>query len=329
MLLANSKQESIYTYQRTIWVGIKTHIIVTCVTHGDFKIRPDNHLQGFGCDRCNKEKKLKDASEENKKKWILKAEAIFDTPYLYDRVNYNIGREKVDIGCPVHGYFTVRAEDHVRGIGCPCCKKENKWENKLEENTKKWIQKAEKEWGTTYKYDRVLYGGVNTNVDIGCPTHGYFKQRPDTHIAGHGCPNCINKTEGIILLALENVFERVVPQYSTNQARNHKGNLVKYDFLLPDFNCCCECDGRQHFEDNKRFKSSYIEQQNNDLNKQEIANSFFVSMVRFNQEDVYNNRFNVVNILKEIKQIFESNSKIVMNIYVEVNKLYDSYILGK
>lgn len=33
-----------YTYENTLYVACKTDITITCITHGDFSIKPTNHL---------------------------------------------------------------------------------------------------------------------------------------------------------------------------------------------------------------------------------------------------------------------------------------------
>lgn len=41
-----------YDYSKTVYQGIKQKIIVICPTHGEFLIRPDQHLEGYGCHEC-------------------------------------------------------------------------------------------------------------------------------------------------------------------------------------------------------------------------------------------------------------------------------------
>lgn len=41
-----------------------------------------------------------------------------------------------------------------------------------------------------YDYSNSIYGGMRRKIDILCKEHGVFKQAPDVHIKGHGCPSC-------------------------------------------------------------------------------------------------------------------------------------------
>ena len=44
-----------------------------------------------------------------------------------------------------------------------------------------------------YDYSQVVYVNMHTPVIIGCPIHGDFKQRPNSHMQGAGCPYCAGK----------------------------------------------------------------------------------------------------------------------------------------
>lgn len=54
-----------------------------------------------------------------------------------------------------------------------------------------FITAAKKVHGGKYNYDRVKYESARTLVDIICPEHGVFRQRPYNHVGlGQGCPEC-------------------------------------------------------------------------------------------------------------------------------------------
>jgi hypothetical protein len=50
--LAQSIHNNKYLYTKTKYVQSHEHIIITCVSHGDFLLMPTTHLQGVGCGRC-------------------------------------------------------------------------------------------------------------------------------------------------------------------------------------------------------------------------------------------------------------------------------------
>lgn len=42
-----------YSYDKVEYKNIRIKITVTCPTHGDFRIRPDQHMDGYGCRECS------------------------------------------------------------------------------------------------------------------------------------------------------------------------------------------------------------------------------------------------------------------------------------
>lgn len=55
-----------------------------------------------------------------------------------------------------------------------------------------FVTRAREVHGETYDYSRSLYGfaGAQRPVPIRCAEHGFFRQEPSRHLAGHGCPKC-------------------------------------------------------------------------------------------------------------------------------------------
>lgn len=46
---------------------------------------------------------------------------VHNSKYNYDNTIYGTAKQKVRIVCPEHGEFTQRAQDHLKGAGCPKC----------------------------------------------------------------------------------------------------------------------------------------------------------------------------------------------------------------
>ncbi len=63
-------------------------------------------------------------------------------------------------------------------------------------NKEKFIAKALETHGIRYNYDQVVYINTKTKVLIGCPIHGYFYQKPNSHLQGQGCPKCAAEKRG-------------------------------------------------------------------------------------------------------------------------------------
>jgi len=56
--------------------------------------------------------------------------------------------------------------------------------------TQQFIEKSIEIHGPFYDYTKVNYINSNQEVEIGCPKHGTFFQKPICHTIGHGCPEC-------------------------------------------------------------------------------------------------------------------------------------------
>lgn len=53
-----------------------------------------------------------------------------------------------------------------------------------------FVERARAVHGDMYDYSRVVMRGMRNPVEIICPEHGPFMQRPGDHVRGQGCPKC-------------------------------------------------------------------------------------------------------------------------------------------
>ena len=53
-----------------------------------------------------------------------------------------------------------------------------------------FIKAAKSKHGDKYNYDKVIYRNNKEYIEIICPIHGSFYQRPDSHLHGKGCAFC-------------------------------------------------------------------------------------------------------------------------------------------
>ena len=132
-------------------------------------------------------------------------------------------------------------------ITTPCSVLGNKkpiLQNKVH-NTDTFIEKANVVHNGKYTYWHTDYKSACDKVIITCPIHGDFKQQPNNHLSGQGCPYCKNsKLENEIKNILnENNFNFVEKQHFNWLGKQH------LDFYLPDYNIAIECQGEQHFSD--------------------------------------------------------------------------------
>jgi len=88
-----------------------------------------------------------------------------------------------------------------------------------------FTKKAKLVHGKKYDYSNVFYVSAKIKVNIICPIHGEFQQRPDTHLSGSGCPKCGSITKSRKKLHTNKTFIT-----KANYIHNSKYNysLVKY-----------------------------------------------------------------------------------------------------
>ncbi len=247
---AVAKHGNKYDYSKVKYVGTSTPVCIICPEHGEFWQRPNNHLNGRGCNKCG----LKLRGEKRRRSYedfIEKAKKVHGDKYDYSEVNYTTCKDKVTIICPEHGEFLITPDNHLQGQGCPVCRY-IKSASAIRKNLNDVIDDFKRVHGDKYDYSRVTYKNNKTKVRIICPEHGEFWQTPDNHIKGKGCPHCSqSKLESSTRdFLVENGIE-FVEQKGFDWLRYK--NPMKLDFYLPEYNVAIECQGIQHFESFKHF----------------------------------------------------------------------------
>lgn len=119
-----------YIFDKTIYgKNNKEKVCVTCKVHGDFMVRPNDLLSGYGCKKCANEE-TGNRCRKSVEKFITCAKQVHDGKYGYSKIEYVSNKEKVCIICPIHGEFWQTPNAHLMGHGCPFCN-ESKLEKKV------------------------------------------------------------------------------------------------------------------------------------------------------------------------------------------------------
>ena len=148
--------------------------------------------------------------------------------------------------CPEHGEFEQLPKHHLNGvIGCYGCR---------EITNEVYINKANMVHNNLYDYSKINYINNSTKIIIGCKKygHGDFKQTPQNHLSGRGCPRCQNSSG-------EMTINKILTDNNINFETQKKFDdcikekKLSFDFYLPDYQMCIEYDGKQHYEPVKWF----------------------------------------------------------------------------
>lgn len=227
-----------YEYDINSYKTNKIPMVIICPIHGEFKQAPGDHLKGWGCSKCSG--KYKPTTEE----WIMKASSVYNNYYDYSKVIYVDNKTPVTVICPKHGEFYPIPNNHLKGIsGCPKCNDELK-HKRYSKTTNQFIIDSKKIHGELYNYDNVDYYNKETPVIIICKKHGEFKQTPNAHLTGAGCPKCKNKNQTLLFEKLSNTFKQLHFDYEIG-IKWLEGQ--RFDIYNKQYNFAVEYDGEQHY----------------------------------------------------------------------------------
>ena len=255
-----------FDYGISFYIKAKLNIKINCRKHGEFEQRVDHHYDGhIGCEECYKESvsdrmKILMNTDEYKSKVFknvfIKNEANFKEIikekfgdyYDLSKIKYINANTKVILVCPKHSDFTIKPTDIYKFKGCKKCIKEEK----LEKNKIKFINTCNKLYDFYYDYSKFEYRGCNIESIIICKEHGEFKRDYNHHIRGEGCPRCkSSKGENLIrgYLLNNNIEFEEQKKFKDCVYKNQ----LRFDFYIPEINCCIEYNGKQHYESIELF----------------------------------------------------------------------------
>ena len=181
---SNNKHNNFYSYDKSIYVGSKTKLIITCPLHGDFEQNPSNHKNGQGCFKCGRKK-----ANENRKIWteISFREKVSELlPSLdFTKTVYVNPTTKVLYNCKVHGERKTYPYNLLKGCGCKQC---DSSKNKISKED--WLKRFSECGYKNITYEKIPeYFKAEEKITFNCINHGEFKQTPIHHLKSN-CPKC-------------------------------------------------------------------------------------------------------------------------------------------
>lgn len=160
----------------------------------------------------------------SKEQIIERCISIHGTKYDYSLVEYINCKTKIKIRCSIHGVFEQDLLVHLKTHGCPSCGREVLSQfHRL--NTQQFVEICTQVHGSQYDYTYVEYINNKIKVTIICRKHGPYKQRPNDHQQGYGCPKCGKE-------------QQVKSQTSTTEQFIHKATKIhgtRYDYSLVEY----------------------------------------------------------------------------------------------
>ena len=288
-----------YNYSKVEYISIFIKVIIFCKKCNKyFKQTPSAHLQGQGCPKC---KAIKHSIESRltTEEFIKKAKKIHGDKYNYSKVEYISSKTKVIIFCKkCNKYFKQTPSAHLQGQGCSKCGEKTK-ANKCKLTIKEFIEKSIKVHKEKYDYSKVKYVNSKIKVIIICnKCNKEFKQIPNSHLKGHGCPFCIRVSENKVGNFLNEYFftfkiisHKFIYKYIGIDKKKHKRYC---DFYLQKKEkiIIVEYDGEQHFmprrfggKSQEKAEKAFKVQQFIDNKDTEFCNSNNILLWRIKYDD--------------------------------------------
>lgn len=230
-----------YKYYPDTYVNKNKNMKMSCERHGYFYKTPYSHFnKKQGCPKCSKEL-LQLKQNDIDYNFIDRASLVHDCYYIYDKTIYRRNNLKVIITCPNHGDFLQTPNNHLNGAGCPECKR-----NTLSVFKTNDFELMQNDFNNLhnfkYDYSQSLYVNNITPIKIGCPTHGFFWQKPIIHQQGCGCSKCnienkISKPE----IEVQDFVKSLGYEIETNNRKILKGKEL--DIYIPELKKAVEFNG--------------------------------------------------------------------------------------
>lgn len=245
-----------YDYSMVKYRKTETNVVIVCPSHGCFDQTPKHHLMGRGCRKCATD--INAAKQRHTtQQFIEKAQILHDHKYDYSQVVYTGCGVKVNIICSHHGLFEQTPSSHLSSNGCIQCAGVN------QSNTMDFIRKANLVHSGKYDYSKVEYIDAKTKVIIECIQHKEFRQTPNGHLRGAGCPKCACKgfsKAQILWLDFLEKYHGITIRHIGNSAQEYriKNTRLKADGYCTKTNTVYEFHGDYWHGNPARYDSEYV-----------------------------------------------------------------------
>ena len=280
-----------YDYSKVVFKNKAAKVIIVCPIHGEFQQIPSSHLKGYGCAKCGKNK-LSERYRLKQNELIERFITKHGDRYDYGNVEYKSMHEKIEVACKKHGAFMVTPHNHLKGSGCPLCYNENRVPGN-KKTTEDFIEKSALIHNGKYDYSNTQYVNSKTIVDIVCRKHGEFKQTPECHLQGCGCPSCgavKSKDEDFIFEYCQRLFGRENVEHRNKTAIKP----MEIDIYIPSLKLGIEYNGL-YWHSEKQGKD-----RNYHLSKLEMCKKNGIKLIQVFEDEFVQHKDIVLNKIAHI-----------------------------
>lgn len=261
-----------YSYELTDYTHSLEPISIICPIHGEFKIRPSNHINNRqGCKKCGKENHSKSV-RKNGDLFIeeIKKKNGYEN-YEFSFVDFENKNQEIKVLCKKHGEYKATPKNILRS-NCFCCSL-----CKLEAATHSqdsFEELARESHGDLYSYGE--YKNSHTDIEVNCPEHGTYTCKPYIHIKGMAkCPECFKFRS----VKESEIFDFIKSLNVEVEANYKKFDGVKeVDLVCHEFKLGIEFNGLFWHSEDKKKKYAH-------LNKTERLESFGYQLIHIFEDE--------------------------------------------
>ena len=221
------------------YTNARTPILHKCKIDGhEWMTSPYHILSGKGCPKC--------AGNNKKGHNEYVSELSLINPNIEVVGNYVNAKTSILHKCLIHNIeWEARPNDILCGKGCPICGT-IKSGNTRHKTHAQYVEELKLINGNIIVVGN--YKGANIPILHRCIIDGCeWYATPHNILCGTGCPRC-NDSKG----------EKTIRKWLTEHNITYNSQKrfddccdktsLPFDFYLPDYNCCIEYDGKQHYE---------------------------------------------------------------------------------
>ena len=220
---------------------------------------PSNHLKGKGCPICAI-RNISKVKTKSSKEYLYECK---DKGYDLPIEDYVDAHTRIRHKCSQGHIYKQKPNNHLCGQGCPIC-------GGTKRKTPREYYNLCKEKGLDLPIED--YINATTKIKHICDKGHIYKQTPNSHLNGIGCPVC-NESHGEKFI--RNYLNKHSIKYESQKSFHDLKDktYLSYDFCLPDYNTLIEYQGIQHYKDKDYFggDKQFETQQYHDNLKREYA----------------------------------------------------------
>lgn len=268
---------NLYDYSKTIYEHSLKYIIVICPNHGEFKIKPSNHINNKqGCKLCGiikiKNSNIKDLDIFLEQLKLKKGFENYDFSNITSIQNRH--KDIVKCICKIHGEYNTTPRNILRSnfFACRECKLSND-----RFDTQTFIQICSKIHNNYYNYDKINYIKSHEKVTVTCPKHGDYECSAYIHIGGGGfCPKCTNYVSSYEIEVFD-FIQSIGIENLKSSVRNIDG-IKEIDIFCEKYKLGIEFDGLY-------WHSEYFKENNYHLDKTKKMNNLGYRLIHIFEDE--------------------------------------------